>query len=259
MTTPPGWTRVVLGESGAEVYRRADGAAYAKRVPRERVDELDAERRRIEWLAATVVAGPRVIEWTVSDDAGWLTTTAVPGRPASELSAADLLRAWPSIVETLRELHELPVEDCPFDWRLARLFPIAADVVSRGAVNPDFLTAEQRGVDPEALLAGLRAELDERTRQEAGDLVVCHGDACLPNLMVDPDSLTCTGLIDLGRLGVADRHVDLAVLRANARETWKDGDEDEADRLLADGYGADRLDPERMRFYLELDPLTWPT
>ncbi|MFP1592824.1 phosphotransferase [Escherichia coli] len=29
---------------------------------------------------------------------------------------------------------------------------------------------------------------------------VCHGDPCMPNFMVDPKTLQCTGLIDLGRL-----------------------------------------------------------
>ncbi|WP_436977121.1 phosphotransferase, partial [Shigella flexneri] len=31
-------------------------------------------------------------------------------------------------------------------------------------------------------------------------MVVCHGDPCMPNFMVDPKTLQCTGLIDLGRL-----------------------------------------------------------
>lgn len=87
--------------------------------------------------------------------------------------------------------------------------------------------------------------------------MVCHGDACLPNFMVDPDTLTCTGLIDLGRLGTADRHAGLSLLQANAREAWEGDDEPRASRLLADLYGPDHIDPARMRFYLHLDPLTW--
>lgn len=42
-----------------------------------------------------------------------------------------------------------------------------------------------------------------------GDDVVVHGDYCLPNVMIDPDTLTPTGLIDLGRLGRGDRSSDL--------------------------------------------------
>lgn len=42
----------------------------------------------------------------------------------------------------------------------------------------------------------------------------------MPNFMVDPKTLQCTGLIDLGRLGTADRYADLALMIANAEENW---------------------------------------
>lgn len=41
-------------------------------------------------------------------------------------------------------------------------------------------------------------------------LVVCHGDACAPNTVVADDA-QCSGNVDLGDLGVADRWADLAV------------------------------------------------
>ena len=53
----------------------------------------------------------------------------------------------------------------------------------------------------------------------AADLVVCHGDACLPNFLADPDSLQVTGMIDVGRLGVADRHLDLALAVRSMSDT----------------------------------------
>jgi streptomycin 3"-kinase len=254
----PEWIPVSTGESGAEVFRRDDGELFAKRVAPDGVDDLLAERMRIEWLAGTGIPGPSVVDWSTTPDGGaGLVMTAVPGVPASELDPGTLLRAWPSLVGMLRRLHELPVADCPFERRLETMFRRAEDVVRRDAVNPEFLTEDQQGRPFTELLADLRAELDERLAQEPDDLVVCHGDACLPNFLVDPDTLTCTGLIDLGRLGTADRHADLSLLQANARETWKPDDEPRADRLLADCYGPTRIDPARLRFYLHLDPLTW--
>lgn len=83
----------------------------------------------------------------------------------------------------------------------------AEDVVIRDAVNPEFLLPEQRQTAPADLLERLRAEVPDRVSQEAEDLVVCHGDACLPNFIVDPYTRQCTGLVDLGRLGIADRYV----------------------------------------------------
>ena len=57
-------------------------------------------------------------------------------------------------------------------------------------------------------------------RQERYDLVVCHGDACLPNFIVDRESGRCTGVLDLGPLGVADRYADLTLILTNAEESW---------------------------------------
>jgi kanamycin kinase len=44
----------------------------------------------------------------------------------------------------------------------------------------------------------------------ADRLVICHGDACAPNTLIDDDGRWC-GHVDLGDLGVADRWADLAV------------------------------------------------
>lgn len=253
-----GWSPVSTGESGAQVFRRDDGALVAKRVAPDGVQDLLEERRRIEWLAGTGIPGPSVVDWSITPQGGAeLVMTAVPGVPASELDSGPLLRAWPALIGMLRRLHELPAADCPFERRLATMFRVAEDVVRRDAVVPDFLTEDQQGMPPIELLADLRAQLDERLAQEPGDMVVCHGDACLPNFMVDPDTLECTGLIDLGRLGTADRHADLSLLQANARETWQGDDERRADRLLTDLYAPTLIDPARMSFYLHLDPLTW--
>lgn len=101
------------------------------------------------------------------------------------------------------------------------------------------------------------AQVPRRREQEAADTVVCHGDLCLPNVILDPRTLDVSGFIDLGRLGSADRYIDVALLLTNARETRPDEERGRAaDVTFADGYGID-LDHDRLRFYLDLDPLTW--
>ncbi len=68
---------------------------------------------------------------------------------------------------------------------------------------------------------------------------------------MNPATLACTGLIDLSRLGLGDRHVDLALLVANAAESWTSANQvDRAFALLP------APDPARLAFYLRLDPLT---
>ncbi|MGB3330785.1 MAG: APH(3'') family aminoglycoside O-phosphotransferase [Thermomicrobiales bacterium] len=254
----PDWVRVSTGESGAIVRRSADGARFAKVVdPRSR-DDLAAERDRIAWLATQGILGPEVLAWHDGPDGACLVTSAVPGIGADRLAAADLVRAWPAIVASLDQLHALPVADCPFRQHdLTARMALARDVVARGAVQPAFLADADRALDPAMILADLERALPPMLALEAGDAVVCHGDPCLPNIMVDPGTLAVSGWIDLGRLGVADRHADLALLLANARETWPDAATARwAESVVAERHAA-FIDADRLAFHLRLDPLTW--
>jgi kanamycin kinase len=74
-------------------------------------------------------------------------------------------------------------------------------------------------------------------------LVVCHGDACAPNTLID-DAGRCCGHVDLGDLGVADRWADLAV--ATLSLSWNYAGDWEDD--LFGAYGVEP-DPERIEFY----------
>jgi streptomycin 3"-kinase len=252
------WTPVRHGESGDRVYRRSDGGAYAKIASGKAAALLEGERDRVAWLAPFRLGSPSVCEWIAAENEACLVISALPGVPASELSAVDLKKAWPSILRQLKLLHELPTEACPFGRRLASMFDRAADVVRRDAVNPDFLAPEDQNTPPGELLDALRAELPRHLIDESSDLVICHGDACLPNFMVDPDTHRCTGVIDLGRLGTADRYVDFSLLLGNARESWTgEADAETARDCLFDIHGISAPDEDRLAFYLRLDPLTW--
>ena len=249
------WRPVTNGESGADVFRSADGSRFAKCVAAQDVEVLADERDRTEWLSGTDIPCPSVLDWQSSDAGACMVTSAVVGVAADAVSADTLALAWDSIADAVRNLHEL--SECPFDRDLTRMFALAEDVVARGAVNPEFLPEEQRATDPEVLLALLAPHVDVRLAQEAVDTVVCHGDLCLPNIFLDPTTFQVTGFIDLGRLGKADRYADLSLLLSNSRETWP-GEERAllADNAFAHRYGLD-LDAARQLFYLHLDPLTW--
>ncbi|MEV5597410.1 APH(3'') family aminoglycoside O-phosphotransferase [Streptomyces sp. NPDC052496] len=252
-----GWEPVTDGESEASVFRSADGKRYAKCVPAGRTASLEAERDRVDWLGRQEVPCPRVLDWRVTADGAAMVTTAVEGVPADRVPASALRAAWEPIADAVRRLHGLPAPQCPYTRDLGRLFAVARDVVARGAVNPEFLPVEQQGTPPGELLARLTPQLGHRLAQEAATTVVCHGDLCLPNIVLDPGTLTVAGFIDLGRLGRADPYADLALLFATAREVWDDDARAAAaEDAFAARYGI-ALDRERERFYLHLDPLTW--
>jgi len=153
---------------------------------------LADEAERLKW-ARQWTPVPQVLEYfqvPAGAEAGGevLVTQALAGRPAVDA----FWRARPeesarAVGAALRKLHDaLPVAECPFDWS------VEARVAAAG------LTGITIG---EALLA---------EAPEADDLVVCHGDACVPNTLLDNFGYLA-GHVDLGRLGVADRWADIAV------------------------------------------------
>jgi kanamycin kinase len=77
-------------------------------------------------------------------------------------------------------------------------------------------------------------------------LVVCHGDACAPNTLIDDDGRPGAH-VDLGDLGIADRWADLAVatlsLSWNYDGTWE-GE-------LLDAYGVEP-DATRIEYFRAL-------
>lgn len=74
----------------------------------------------------------------------------------------------------------------------------------------------------------------------------------------DPSTFRRTGVIDLARLGAADRYADPALMVANAREHWASPDQEEqAIAILFDTLGIAAPDRDRLVFSLRLDPLTW--
>lgn len=251
------WVPVESGESGATVLRDEAGGRYVKVVTAARADELAAERDRIAWLSSAGIPGSSVIEWRVTAQGAALVTSAVDGVPADRLDAAELRAAWPAIADILRRLHDLPAMGCPYDRALDGMMAAARATVAEDRVQTEFLPVDLQDVPPAQILAGLECELGKRIAQEQAEAVVCHGDFCLPNILIAPDGSHVAGLIDLGRLGRADPYADIALLLANARETWPDETvAREADEEFAARYGI-ALDPARQDFYLRLDPLTW--
>jgi streptomycin 3"-kinase len=251
------WEPVVGGESGASVFRDHGRQRYAKVVAPAQVAELAAERDRILWLDHTAIPCAPVLDWHESAAGACLMTQAVPGVPADQLGAPALRDAWPSVVGTVRALHRLDADRCPFERGLAQMMPLAETGVAEDRVVVRFLPVALQRTPPEQILEQIQTELPARLAQERSQLVVCHGDLCLPNILIDPDTAHVTALIDLGRLGRADPYADIALLLATARGTWSDeAMARRADREFAELYGT-TLDPDRRDFYLRLDPLTW--
>jgi kanamycin kinase/streptomycin 3"-kinase/aminoglycoside 3'-phosphotransferase-2 len=247
------WEQVVTGRTGADVRRSRDGRAYRKSGVGEVRRELADERDRLLWLAETDLPTASVLDWEDDGDTATLTTSALAGVPLSELPGSSVPGALKSFGLFLQRLHGWPRETCPFDRWLAVTVPSARVRVDEGLVDEDDFDAEREGASAEDLVNRL---IDARPRAEeleVGDMVVCHGDACLPNFLVDPESLDVTGMVDVGRLGVADRHLDLALAaRSMTDPSLNPAYGPAAAEAMLAVYGLP-ADPWRLDFYRLLD------
>jgi kanamycin kinase len=212
---------VWLNELGGRTFRIGDGR-FVKWQPYNAETSVIDEVQRLEW-ARTFTRVPRVLEVGADHEHEWLVTEAIPGESAvAPRWVAEPARAVRAIGEGLRALHDaLPVDECPFDW----------------SVRSRVRDAEARGIP-------IPYELQESPVIDR--LVVCHGDACCPNTLLD-DRGGWIGHVDFGSLGVADRWADIAV--ASMSTEWNYGPGWAG--ALIEAYGI-QPDPERLAYYRDL-------
>lgn len=156
---------------------------FAKWAPTGSPINLSAERERLRW-AGHFAAVPYVLDYAETTAGSYLLTTELPGETAiTDHWKSRPAQAVQAVGSGLRSLHDsLPVDACPFDW----------SAPTRLAAVP--------GHDRDQL-----PPLPPTDR-----LVVCQGDACVPNTLIDTNG-DFVGHVDLGHLGLADRWGDLAV------------------------------------------------
>lgn len=192
---------------------------YVKWGPRNLEFSLRDEAERMSW-AGSWIRVPRVLDHGEDETHEWLVTVAIEGRSAVDPRwQSRPERAVRAVGEGLRAMHDaLPVSACPWEW----------------SVESRIANAERRGiVVPERF----------RTAPPIDRLVVCHGDACMPNTLLDDDG-RWTAHVDLALLGVADRWADIAVATMSIEWNYDTGWED----TLIEAYGIEP-DRERLAYY----------
>lgn len=214
-------TPVWLNGIGGLTFRTDDGR-YIKWGPLDLEASMRDEAERMCW-ARRWIAAPEVIEQGENDVEEWLVTVALDARSAVDSRwKGEPELAVRAVGEALRTLHDaLPVDECPWEWSVETRIANAAE---REVIVPTDL---------------LEAPPIDR-------LVVCHGDACMPNTLLD-DAGTPAAFVDLAALGTADRWADIAVASMSTVWNFGEGWED----TLIDAYGIEP-DRDRIAYYRRL-------
>ena len=243
------WARDKVGASGACVYRlhskyRAPDL-FLKHGQDAIADNITDEMTRLRWLAP-YIAVPAVAQFVRTPDQAWLLMTAMKGKTAYQVlqSSPEL---GPAVVDALvaflRRLHAIPVSACPFNSDHAFRLSQARRRIDSGLVEVDDFDAERDGWTAEQVWEAMQGYLPVTP-----DPVVTHGDFSLDNLFMHEGEVV--GCIDVGRLGIADRYQDLAIVCNCLGEFDKSLQE----RLFLQ-YGLPIPDQRKLQFHLLLDEL----
>ena len=211
--------------------RSAEGGSpisYLKWVPRGApCPDLLGEADRLLW-AGSFTPVPRVLGAGRDAHGSWMLTAAVEVGGAVATSAID--PQWRSRAERsaialgigLRRFHDaLPTDTCPF--------------VRTAGTRVAALAAGPAGAPPQL---GAPPPVDR--------LVVCHGDATVPNTLLDHVGRFAAH-VDVGDLGVADRWSDIAVTTRSVTRRYGPG----LEPLVLAAYGV-APDRERTAYYRAL-------
>ena len=166
------------------------------------------EYHMLTWMQGRAPV-PRIIAAAQADGKRWMLTNRMPGQYlCTDTILDDQHRLAQLCAEALRTLWSADIADCPTRRTLDEKFREIEAGLRGGWITP-----EQAG-DPTiydvtsggfASPAALFDYLVKHRPEE--DLVLSHGDLCLPNIFADEKGLT--GFIDVGWAGIADRWVDI--------------------------------------------------
>lgn len=185
------------------------------------------------------------------------------GRCEGQMACAREYMSHPSalcklLADGLKRLWSVDISDCPSDQRLGRKLEMARYNIKHGLVDMENVQPDTFGEggfrDPDELLEWL---YENRPNE---DLVLSHGDYCLPNIFGRNDKVT--GYIDLGKMGIADRWCDIAICYRSLSHNFS-GKYGEHVDVTCSEYDERQFfrelgiepDWEKIRYYILLDEL----
>lgn len=225
----------ILGTLGKNYFLKISNSAYV-------CQEIEREIEVLSWLSRQGISVPSTVAMTRQENQIHFLMTAVPGRSlaevANDIGSKECMRLG---ARFLRNLHSLDIRTCPFDRSLRVTRKLARANFENGLVDDSDLDEENQGTSLNQLLQDLAQEVEE-------DLVFTHGDYCFPNIMHHEGMIS--GVVDLGRAGVADRYQDIGLFLRSFDANIGVPDM----QIFLDHYGLiESLDGQKATFFKKLD------
>lgn len=221
-------------------------------------EEAENEYRMMKYLRGRLPV-PQVYAHEISEGKSYLLMSKCEGAMAcSHEYMKNPALLCKLLANGLKRLWSVDVSDCPSNQSLSHKLIQAEYNVKNGLVDlenvePDTFSEKGFG-SPAKLLQWLQENKPEE------ELVLSHGDYCLPNIFGICNSVT--GYIDLGKTGIADKWCDIAICYRSLKHNFGGKYGDSANAVYPD-YDEGLLfrelgiepDWEKIRYYILLDEL----
>lgn len=248
------FTRDEVGKSESTVLMFPD---YVLKIQKHTA-ETDNEVKIISWLKDSIPC-PQILKHEIENDTSYTLESRIKGKMLCDeeyLNNKELLLDL--VADGIKSLWKVDVTACPVTEvsPLTKRLEQARYNVEHNLVDLDDAEEDTFGPqgfkDPMDLLLWL-----ENNRPEE-DIVLSHGDFCLPNVFAEGKQIT--GFIDLGKMGPADRWNDVAIairsLDHNASGFYTNGKKcfDFIPEMLLERLGI-KMDFHKNKYYKLLDEL----
>ena len=194
-------------------------------------NDLYEEYLRIEWLQNKLNV-PKIYYYKELNNKKYLLMEKKTGIPAYKTNS------FYDIGKTLKQIHSLPINNCPFKQNSID------NLLENALKNIDTIYPQVKELYPNMSKNDVIEFLNNK---KPTDQVLVHGDYSLPNILLDEDNNI--SLIDLGDVSISSIYFDLFYLRKSMIRNKK---MEYFDELLA-GYGIKELNEDYMKWIEIID------
>ncbi len=180
-------------------------------------ESTKTESVMMSWLSGKLPV-PKCLYHEEFDGTDYLLMTKLNGKMACSDEYMNDPKLLVSIIaETLKQMWRVDISDCPVNWNTENKLIAAEKRMSDNFVDIENAENGTHGAGnfktPKHLLEWLTAYRPEE------ELVLSHGDFCLPNIVIDNGKLS--GLIDLGHMGISDKWQDIALCYRSLKHNFE--------------------------------------